>query len=291
MAEKNCSIILNHLTAGEYFGFPDHFKEYSQAVIYMFNISDVFIPQEVLIDQHKDDPFVQHLVAGGTEQIEAITKTFPDRFISVGSRKIQGQDHYIRAWVDLWGEYEIVRSNPFYDLFLTYKLRHTDLLEIDNLLNCSQLNYSDNKKDFIRFLRLTLRKHGKKLLQPEQEETINEWITEQEKEITLFGNTEVKTKGKPKRDRDDKLTCLNQEQTALLIYCLRETKIILKDELLNNKEAGQAFSALTGYSADTIRQNLNKSEVARLATSKNIDAVTKAINDLNKFIENQIKPE
>ena len=37
----------------------------------------------------------------------------------------------------------------------------------------------------------------------------------------------TKTKVKYKRQRDDALTKLNQEQTALLIYCLQKTRIIL----------------------------------------------------------------
>jgi len=291
MAERNYSINLNHLTTGEYLGFPNHFKEYGHAVLLMFKIKDDFIFEDRLIATIKDDPEVQHLIAGGMQPMEAIKTSFPDRFICMGTRKKKADDEYATAWFDLWADYEITPTDTLYDLFFTYKLRQTDLLELDNLLNYSVQNYSDNNTGFIRFLRLTLRKHGKKLLQPEQTETINEWIAEQEKETTLYGTADTKTKGKPKRERDDKITCLNQEQTALLIYCLRETKIILKDEFLNNKEAGRAFSMLTGYSADTIRQNLNKSEVARLATIKNIDTVTKALNDLLKFIEDKVKPE
>src|ERR1019366_6593488 len=146
------------------------------------------------------------------------------------------------------------------------------------ILNYSFENYnSDNKTDFIRFLKLTLRKHGNRLLLPEQMETINEWIAEKEKEVALSGTVEPKTKVRIKRERDDKVTLLNQEQTALLIHCLRKTKVILIDEFLNNKEAGVAFSILTGYSADTLRQNLNKSETANIATFKNVEVVEKAL--------------
>jgi hypothetical protein len=40
MAERNYSLNLNHLTSGEYFGFPNHFKEYSQEVLFMLKITD-----------------------------------------------------------------------------------------------------------------------------------------------------------------------------------------------------------------------------------------------------------
>ncbi|MBI4930509.1 MAG: hypothetical protein HY841_07090 [Bacteroidetes bacterium] len=107
----------------------------------------------------------------------------------------------------------------------------------------------------------------------------------------ISGTEKIKTKGKIKRERDDKATRLNQEQTALLIYCLRKTQVILKDEYLNNKETGQAFSILTGYSADTIRQNLNKSELARIATQKNITALLQTLTDIQKLIDKEIMPE
>jgi hypothetical protein len=292
MKGRNYDINLNYLTAGEYFSFRDSFDEYRKAVLYMFNVKGYFIFEDDLVEKFTDDVEVLHLIAGGKQPIEAIKSAFPDKFISAGSRIKKGQEGYTQAWFDLWDEdYIITPGNTLYDLFFTYHLRQADLLELDNLLNYFLDNYSDNRTDFMRFLQLTVRKHGKKLLQPEQIETVNEWMAEQEKGHILSGIPDIKTKGKPKRDRDDKITCLNQEQTALLIYCLRDTKIIFPDEFLNNKEAGHAFSVLTGYSADTIRQNLNKSEVARLATIKNIDAVTKALNDLLKFIENKVKPE
>lgn len=77
----------------------------------------------------------------------------------------------------------------------------------------------------------------------------------------------------------------------MLIYCLRETKVIFADEYLNNKEAGQAFSILTGYSVDTIRQNLNKTELAKAATVKNVEVVEKALKELLRFIDHEIKTE
>jgi hypothetical protein len=276
MEENSYSINIKDLSSFEHICFPDSFEEYSDAVGFFLRRKNV-----------------QKEMERGNQGMGAVAAFFPKRFVRETIHpKIGGEEHEgVWGWLDLWSDYSITQQEELYDLFFTYKLRQTDLLELDNILNYFFESYkSDNKTDFIRFLKLTLRKHGKRLLQPEQTETINEWMAEQEKGHILSGTPDIKTKGKPKRDRDDKITCLNQ-QTALLIYCLRETKIIFPDEFLNNKEAGHAFSVLTGYSADTIRQNLNKSEVARLATIKNIDAVTKALNDLLKFIENKVKPE
>jgi hypothetical protein len=293
MEEKNYTLNLRDLSSYESFIFPDSFKEYSEMAKFLLGRKSMFLLEDNLIEIHKDTPEVKELIDQGNIPIGAITSAFPNRFIREGVHFKNGgaEDEGVWGWFDLWGDYIITQNDELYDLFFTYKLRQTDLLELDNLLNFSLQNYSNNSANFMRFLRLTLRKHGGKLLQPEQTETINEWIAEQDKEAALNGLGDAKTKGRPKRERDDKITCLNQEQTALLIYCLRQTKIILKDEFLNNKEAGRAFSILTGYSADTIRQNLNKSEVARLATIKNIDTLNKALNDLLKFIDDQIKPE
>jgi hypothetical protein len=292
MEARSYGINLNHLTAGEYLSFPDFFKEYTEAVLFMLKIKDDFLYEKYLIEKYRNEPEVESHISVGRPAMDAIRDTFPDRFISAGSRKKQSGKEFSPAWFDLWNEdYIITPEHSLFDLFFVYKLRQTDLLELYNLLNDFLGKEADNKRDFIRFLKLTLRKHSKKLMQPEQTETINEWIAEQEKESELSGTEETKIKGRIKRGRDDKVTLLNQEQTALLIYCLQKTNVILRDEFLNNKEAGLAFSILTGYSTDTIRQNLNKSELARTATSKNIDVVEKALKEVLRFIEQEIKPE
>ena len=292
MKGKNYSINLNHLTAGERFSYPDSFREYGKTVVSMLSVKDDFLFEDDLIRKYKDDAAAKSNMRDAKLTMDAILLSFPDRFISAGKRpKKKGVREFTQAWFDLWKDCIITPADFLYDLFFIYKLRQTDLLEVDDFLNYFfEKQYDDNRTEFIRFLKLTLRKHSKKLLQPEQIETANEWIAEKEKESSLKG-TETKSKGKLRRERDDNVTQLNQEQTALLIYCLRKTKIILKDEYLNNKEAGQAFSVLTGYSADTIRQNLNKSELARMATIKNIDAVVKALNEIQKFVEKEVKPE
>lgn len=75
----------------------------------------------------------------------------------------------------------------------------------------------------------------------------------------LNGTSEKQAKkGKIKREAQDKKTCLSQEQTVLLIHYLREEKVLLKDEYLNDKDAGIAFEILTGYSQNTLRLNLGK---------------------------------
>ena len=292
MEKRSHGINLNQLTAAEYFSFRASFNEYSEAVLFMFKIKDDFLYEDYLIEEYKNDSEVERQIKDGMQAMDAIRAAFPDRFFGAGSRRKKGKEEFTPVWFDLWEEnYVITPEHPLYDLLFVYKLRQTDLLELDKFLNDFLENEADTKTDFIRFLKLTLRKHGKRLLQPEQLETINEWITEKEKEVALSGTAEPKTKVRIKRERDDKVTLLNQEQTALLIYCLRKTRVILIDEFLNNKEAGHAFSILTGYSADTIRQNLTKTEVAKTATAKNVEVVEKALKEVLKYMDKEIKPE
>jgi len=101
--------------------------------------------------------------------------------------------------------------------------------------------------------------------------------------------TESNRKGKIKRGREDNITKLNQEQTALLIYFLQAGRLILRDEYLNNKEAGQAFSVLTGFSADSIRQNLSDGELKRISTKKNLDLLANSLTSLQLLIDKERK--
>lgn len=287
MKYKEYHINLNHLTAGERFGYPDTFTEYSKVVVSMLNMKNYFLSEDDLIKEHEDDPAVQSHIDNNEKGMAAVSASFPDRFVYAGKRpKKRGLKELTPAFFDLWMDYNITVDDFHYDLFFTYQLRQTDLLEIDDLLNYFLENHpGDNKTDFIRFLKLTLRKHSKKLLQPEQLETINEWIADKEKEASLSGIPEMKIKGKIKRDREDSVTKLNQEQTALLIHFLQAGKIILKDEYLNNKEAGHAFSILTGYSADSLRQNLSRMELERISTKKNIDMIANIFTHLQLLID------
>ena len=168
-------------------------------------------------------------------------------------------------FVDLSAQYFIQPTDIKYDTFFAYKTRQLDLLKLDKFLDYHLLNYyGDNLAEFSRFLNLCIRKHDDKLLSPKHIQTINEWVSlkekQQEKQTQgLLDNQSYKTKkGKLKREAQDKLTCLNQEQTVLLMYYLQKEKVLLKDEYLTDMDAGKAFEILTGYSQHTLRQNLGK---------------------------------
>ncbi|MGZ4049793.1 MAG: hypothetical protein ACXVNN_10545, partial [Bacteroidia bacterium] len=97
----------------------------------------------------------------------------------------------------------------------------------------------------------------------------------------------VKTKGKAKRQVNDKLTCLNQEQTVLLIHYLKQARVLLKDENLNNVDAGIAFEVLTGYSKNTIRNTLGKYDLYH--TKENLMEVENLLNRLQIAVKKALK--
>ncbi|MFN3341367.1 MAG: hypothetical protein ACK40M_01645 [Flavobacteriales bacterium] len=116
---------------------------------------------------------------------------------------------------------------------------------------------------------------------------MTEWINFREKEEA--GKTKIRSKGKRVREDNDSTTLLTQEQTTLFISYLQRTKIIRYGENLKNKEAGEAFAMLTGYSAETIRQTLGQSELERISMNKkNLVGVENAIKRLTLAAKNDI---
>lgn len=283
MRTDDFKLILNHITSEQHIvnaAAPKKFEEYKQMAFMFLNHKGKHLFEEDILKNYREGMTLEKLFDQQTE-----------RFVQGANQKKAEKNQ--KTWYDLEAYEEIERKDDFFDYFFACKISHVGLLEIDSFLAFHlDYNFNNNTKEYFRFLNIIIRQYQEKIFNSDVVETAKEWIKLNEASSDLSG-TEIatKTKGKVKRQRDDKVTQLNQEQTALLIYCLRKTKIILKDEDLNNKEAGQAFSILTGYSAETIRQNLNLSEQMRIATPKNIEIVSRAIKDIQKFIENEIKLE
>lgn len=96
-------------------------------------------------------------------------------------------------------------------------------------------------------------------------------------------------KGRSMRIAGDNMTKLNQEQTVLLIHHLQRGRVILKDEYLTDKAAGQAFSMLTGYSAAALRIKLSPKEISHVQTKQNLKAVHDALTLILTHIEADIR--
>ena len=282
MKTDDYKLILNHLTHGEHIvnmKNPEKIAEYEHMAFMFSARKGKYLFEENILKGYRE---------GMT--LEKLFDQEKGRFIQGANHKKDGKNQ--KTWHDISSYEEIERQDDFFDYFFTCKLRHIGLLEIDSFL-AFHLDYSfdNNKKDYFRFLNITLRQYQDKILSSNIAETVKEWIKLNEVGDNLkdLSGTETKTKGKIKRGRDDNATKLNQEQTALLISFLRASKIILKDEYLYNNEAGYAFSILTGFSADSLRQNLSESAVKRISTKKNIAIISNAIISLQLLIEKELK--
>lgn len=120
-----------------------------------------------------------------------------------------------------------------------------------------------------------------------QEQTPEDEREEKNTKETLTGNQVLITKNKIKRGANDKLTCLSQEQTALLMYYLQQEKVLLAGEYLSDKDAGTAFEILTGYSQNTLRQTLSKYN--RLMTKENLKELGNLLTHIQIAIGKDLK--
>lgn len=189
------------------------------------------------------------------------------------------QDELLKEYRKRLNNYKNMAPSEY---FGEESVKHLDLqydLDVENKGEGENFFTEQERKNFLTRAEILL-KNNKRMLYLQTEPK-----TESDEEN--LGS--IKTKGKSKREAEDSVTALNQEQTALLIHFLQQTKIILKDEALNNKEAGQAFSVLTGYSADTLRQTIGKPEIERIATKKNLTQLHNVLTRMGILIDNKLR--
>lgn len=268
----NYELNLKDSTMREYFFYKETFDQYKMETTFSLSNLNKYIPEGAKLEEH------------GGKTIEEMAIERQARYISPGQIKIDGKN--VRVWCDLLEDFLITpKYEQMYGRFMAYYLRHISLLYIDRFLEYHLSNYfGEDEKKFTRFLRLTLREQTDGLLTEDVIQTINEWIDEKLKQ-TDQSSVKVKTKGKPKRLAGDKTTVLSQEQTTVLIHFLKEAKIIYRGEYLTNKEAGEAFSILTGYSSDTIRQTLGSLEIEKICTKENLIEVENSLKQAIHFIQ------
>lgn len=247
-------IILNHLTMHEW-GWHhdksprDDWEHYSDLVKWMFRIKELYFFESELLQEYK------------VQTIEELLSFYPAKFAPAGNRnkhlkdfstidlmtkrdeveKIKKErggwipEDYEQTWFDLsLARFEITPEDPYHDEFFVYQLRNLDLLEIDNFLDYQLRTHFENDIDrFKRFVVLSLRKHGQRLMLPEQLTTVNEWLMMINEGQKLSGIEEevIKVKKtKITRHPGDGLTALNAVQIAYLINLLKQTKVIIQDD-------------------------------------------------------------
>ncbi|MBA2610813.1 MAG: hypothetical protein H0U95_02500 [Bacteroidetes bacterium] len=248
-------LLLNQLTSHEsiYSRLDEEiFRDYKQMVFLFLNHKRKYLTEENILSRYSE---------GMT--LEKVFSQHQGRFMQ--SSNVQKGDEMVKTWYDIYGVEYIEVNDDFFDYFFIIKIRHLDLLEVDNYLTYHLENsFENDKQKFIRFLNLSVRKYDEKLLTHKIIDTIKEWIVSTEKITETSENDKPeKIKGRMQREAGDKLTSLNLTQTALLIQFMQEAKIILKGDDLTYTNAGKAFNILTGYSSHTLRQQLGtKGDIA-----------------------------
>ncbi len=159
---------------------------------------------------------------------------------------------YYDITVDLY----IKPDHKFYDHFFSYQIKHTDLMIIDQFLSYQlEIHHNNLLSRFCRFLHLLTLKFKNKIIDKNRIQIIREWIAFHER---TFKDEELSNQTRIRRRSKDNVTKLNHDQTVLFLYYLQQSGFFLRDEYLTDTEAGIAFELLTGYSRNTLRQDLGK---------------------------------
>jgi hypothetical protein len=200
----------------------------------------------------------------------------------------------LQTYYDIYTPLSINTSDSFYSLFFAYKVGHSDIMDVDSLLEYHlKKTFNDDLLKFSRFLQLLNRKYINKIISQETALTITEWVTMKEKQPSVTvsdispGNIVIRKKGVITRVQNDSVTSLSQEQTVLLFTYLQQLGVFLKDEYLTDADAGKAFDILTGYSHNTIRQKLAR--YTEFATQQNLQALKGVIVQITGMIADTIK--
>ncbi|MBI3134211.1 MAG: hypothetical protein HYZ14_05985 [Bacteroidetes bacterium] len=276
MERSPFEINLHYLSMAELYAFKDDYPGYEDTVLKMFALKDEFVFEDEILKNH------------GKQTMQEVEEENDVRYVEVGEREREGKP--VRVWIDTWADQIIMPGELAHGIFFTYKIRHLDLTDLDAFLDFHlEKYYADDFTKFSRFLTLTIRKHARRLLQGEHVLTIQEWIKQkQDEQSSEQQEKTVRLKGRPQRNGDDKITVLNQEQTVLLIHYLKKAKVFFQDDYLTNKQAGQAFHILTGYSADSLRQKLANHELNQINSKKNLVDLKNLFVNIMNLISNDL---
>lgn len=277
-------INLNKLTVYEQVKFPGGYDDYRNEVVALLQLRNNYLSEKDLLSSH----FTNGKALNETT-IDQLLQEYPSILRTGHKDKDTGGFMYL----DLGADYNVQPGDIFYDSFFIRQLRNTDLLQVYDFLNYHLMEYYDDIQAFSVFLRICIRKHKEKFLENNTIETVNEWISHKEKQaedeskgLAGIPNGQHR-RGRIKREANDGITALNQEQTVLLIYLLQQAKVILKDEYLTGAEAGRAFEILTGYSQNTLRQTLSK--ISQYHTKANLKDLNHLFADLKLLTDKELK--
>lgn len=275
---------LNYISSREKLARPeyDYKLEYENMVTSMLGHEGIYLFEEDITGCFNNISFPEIL-----EQNESFVQ---------GHNRPNPHKHgkFCPTYYDTWMPLYLTPKNKFYSEFFAILLKHTDLLKIDECLTYQLEKYHANDfPPFSRLLVLMLRKFEGVIIPEKVVATIQEWIDvktgQQKKELGDVGDSSLsgKKRGRINRRAEDNITSLNREQTILLIQYLKEVGVFLKDEYLTDLDAGKAFELLTGYSQNTLRQDLGK--FYQFQNKENLKKLHQIFSQVIHQIEAQLK--
>lgn len=277
MKPTSYKLILNDITSGESVSpFNKDFEDYKKTAFLFLNHKGKYLFAEDILSHYK---------IGMT--LENLFEQEKERFIQGCNRKRSGKME--STWHDIQSDEEIYFEDDFFDFFFACKLRHLDLLEIGDFLSFHlEYSFKNTRQKFLSFLNLSISQFHEKLLSPLIIEALNEWIKTNNETESLIESGD-KIKGRIPREAGDHLTTLNLHQTALLIQFMQHAGIILKGDYLTYLQAGKAFNILTGFSSNSLRQQLGTKGEIEGAKYEDYKELHQILTSLSQLVETKIR--
>lgn len=214
------------------------------------------------------------------------------------SAKKLGEEKWSRWGYDaysLWDNcplsYE--KDEEDFEFFFSWQLRLTDLLKIRAFLQWHIKNtFKSNLMEFKDFIEILYIKYDKILICEKNKKvvfSVLEKIEEKIKEPLSQDNNTI-TIGLPNfprtnsRRKNDELTYLSRERTALLIDILREVNVFLKEDFQSNVNVAKAIQVLTGYTHNKLRTDLTA-----IPANEDLVATKEILQKSINLIDNQLK--
>jgi len=207
---QDFELFLHNISAGESMMFAQTYKEYKKEVAFLLAAAGKYYTEKQIRSRyHEPDKIsMEKILKDQAAQFE--------KYMLVDDEK----GNRVMAWFDIWDNYVITKKDKLHDLFFTYKLRQTDLLNLDDFLDYQLANHFNNDfEEFERFLHIVLRKYKKKLLVAEHIKTIKEWIELRKK--TSLSKEKLQAIVKWTGTKSD-----NKNEFVQLIYALHKAGFI-----------------------------------------------------------------
>lgn len=164
-------------------------------------------------------------------------------------------------------------------------IRNNHLPDSFSFMDPNFLYIKDENKLIKFFIGHSALEDFKKFLMKHGNENLSDPVLKEAVSTLIEQNKSKESPPRIKRTKNDNITKLSLEQTALLIYFLRQSKIILGESYLPKTGAAEAIEILTGYSKNTLRP-----ELSDLSFNKeNLSELQKAVSELNSLIQKELK--